>query len=223
GILSDQQLKQTQRILAQLKQQAKATPFAQLTDTIEQDVTAQTRLGADISRLAAQFLGKKAPRFTLTGLDGKPLSAKQRTGKIIVLHFWGYQSEPLVEPYGQIGYLDFLHNRRHKLGVQIFGVAVHESLTPNSAESPKTLRSVRKLREFMNLSYPLTIDDGQLLRKFGDPRTLDAKLPLWVVIAPNGTIAGYQVGLFSIRADEGLKQLDDLLIKLIRQQKAATR
>lgn len=219
-ILSDQQLRQTQAVLAQLEQQAKGTPFARLANNIEQDVTAQTRRGADISRLAATFLGKKAPRFTLTGLNGKPIPAEQWRNKIVVLHFWSYQSEPLVEPYGQIGYLDFLYNRRHKLGVEFFGVAVHPDLSADSADSRKTLRSVRKLKEFMNLSYPLAIDDGQLLRKFGDPRTFDAKLPLWVVITPAGTVAEYKVGLFSIRADEGLKQLDTSLIKLIRQQKA---
>ena len=100
----------------------------------------------------------------------------------------------------------------------MIGVAVNPSL-----ENPRTaraaLRSVKKLREFMNLDYPVAIDGGKVLDSFGDPRRLDAKLPLWVVIDAEGKVAGYKVGFYRIKADEGLKQLDELLIRLIREKR----
>lgn len=72
----------------------------------------------------------------------------------------------------------------------------------------------------MNLSYPLATDTGSVLDKFGDPRRVGAKLPLWIVIDAEGKVAQYQAGFFSINPDEGLRELDDLLVKLIRQAKA---
>ena len=100
----------------------------------------------------------------------------------------------------------------------MIGVAVNPAF-----ENPRTaraaLRSVKKLREFMNLDYPVATDGGKVLESFGDPRRLDAKLPLWVVIDSEGKVAGYKVGFYRIKADEGLRQLDELVIRLIREKR----
>jgi hypothetical protein len=102
----------------------------------------------------------------------------------------------------------------------VYGVAVDGRLADKET-SASAVRSVRKLQSFMNLSYPLTVDDGTLLAKFGDPQRVGAKLPLWVLIAPDGTIAAYKVGLYDIKADEGLKELDAAVVKLIQKNRAA--
>ena len=65
------------------------------------------------------------------------------------------------------------------------------------------------------------IDDGTLLGKFGDPRRLDEKLPLWVVIGTDGKIAHYSTGFFNIKPDQGLKQLEAVIVDLVKQQRAA--
>ena len=44
-------------------------------------------------------------------------------------------------------------------------------------------------------------------------------MPLWVVIDAEGKVAGYKVGFYRIKADEGLRQLDELLIRLIREKR----
>jgi len=126
----------------------------------------------------------------------------------------------LQEPYGQVGYLDFLNNKRKKLGVQIYGVAVDERFG-EAAQAPAAARQARKFIETMNLSYPVTSDAGALLEKFGDPRRVGAKLPLWVVIGGDGKVAHYKAGYYEINPDEGLKKLDESLIDLIRKQRAA--
>ena len=83
------------------------------------------------------------------------------------------------------------------------------------------LRSIRGLKEFMNLGYEITVDDGTLLGKLGDPRRLGAKLPLWVVLGPDGKIVHYHVGFYAIKPDEGLRQLDGIVVDLIKQQRSA--
>ena len=163
-------------------------------------------------------MGRAAPKFSLKSIGNKVIDAKLLSDKIVVLHFWRYQGDKLVEPYGQVGYLDFLNGKRKKLGVQIVGVAVN-SLLEDKAKAAVGLRSARKLKSFMNLGYPIATDDGTVLRKFGDPRRLGAKLPLWVVIGPDGKIEHYKVGFYSINPDEGLRQLDKVVVALIKKQR----
>jgi peroxiredoxin len=194
---------------------AESTPFEQLVATIKSDVVAQLKRVGSVDNLANKFVGKKAPKFKLSSLTGKPIRASERAGKIVVLHFWEYQGKPLVEPYGQVGYLDFLNGKRRKLGVKIYGVAVDARLAKRST-TPAALRSIRKLKSFMNLSYEVAVDDGTTLKLFGDPRAVGAKLPLWVVIDTDGKIKHYKAGFYKIRADEGLRTLDTELIRLIR-------
>jgi hypothetical protein len=131
-----------------------------------------------------------------------------------VLHFWDYRDEPLREPYGQIGYLDFLYHRRKAAGLQVYGVAVNSRLADETTRGAAE-RSVKKLKSFMNLSYPVLLDGGGLLRQFGDPRVIGASLPLFVVVGPEGTIVHYHVGTYEVQQDQGLKELDDVVAGLL--------
>ena len=213
--LNADQIATAQKVIAALEKQAEGTPFATLAAVVSRDVKAQSQRTDDVDSLSKKFVGQVAPEFELTTLDKKTVSSKDLAGKIVVLHFWDYEGEPLAEPYGQVGYLDFLGNKRKKFGIEVVGVAVNESFA-DGAKANGALRSVRKLREFMNLSYPIGIDDSTLLAKFGDPRKLGAKLPLWVVINPDGKIAHYQVGFYAIKPDEGLRPLDEAVMKQIK-------
>lgn len=44
---------------------------------------------------------------------------------MVVLHFWTYRDAPLEEPYGQVGYLDFLYRKRSDAAT-VIGVHVDE-------------------------------------------------------------------------------------------------
>ncbi|RMG38408.1 MAG: hypothetical protein D6725_07185 [Planctomycetota bacterium] len=213
------QLAKVRSVLEQLETLAEGTPAENLVDSIRRDVSGQERREGRIEGLVKQFVGKPAPDFQLRLIDGRTVSRDDLKGKIVVLHFWNYRHEPLKEPYGQVGYLDFLYHRRHKLGVEIIGVAVQQSLS-DPATAGRGRSSVRKLKEFMNLSYPVAVDDGSVLKRFGDPRSFGANLPLYVVVDPEGRIAHYHVGLYRIDPDKGLVELDAVLISLIREARA---
>jgi hypothetical protein len=216
--LSEAQLAIVQEALPSLQKDAADTPFGALVSAIAKDVKTQLLRTDEVARLADKFVGKAVSGLALTLADKSTVAEDQLKGKTTVLHFWEYQAEPLVEPYGQIGYLDFLAGKRRKLGVQVYGVAVDGRFGDPQA-SGAALKSVQKLQQFMNLSYGLALDDGKLLAKLGDPRKHGAKLPLWVVIGPDGKVAHYHAGLYKINPDDGLQQLDDVLVKLIREQK----
>ncbi|MDA0833073.1 MAG: TlpA disulfide reductase family protein [Planctomycetota bacterium] len=215
--LTNEQLASAEPLLSQLETEADETPFGRLASVISRDVKSQLRRAGDVSELEKKFLGKQAPDFMLKTLDRKTLKTEELADKTIVLHFWEYQGEPLIEPYGQVGYLDYLNSRRSKLGTQVIGVAVDPRF--GNDQRGDATRSVRKLQQFMNLSYPIAMDEGKLLEEFGDPRESGAKLPLWVVIGPGGKIVHYHVGYYSINPDEGLRTLDDAVVESIKSNR----
>ncbi len=214
--LSEAQLKLAVDVLPQVQQDAEDTPLSALVSAVSKDVKNQLQRTDEVSRLAEKFVGQPAPKFTLRLTDKIEVSADSLKDKITVLHFWDYQGEPLVEPYGQVGYLEFLYGRRRKLGVQVFGVAV-DARVADERTTAAALKSIQKLKSFMNLDYPIAVDDGKLLTRFGDPPKYGANLPLWVVIGRDGKVAHYHAGFYKINPDEGLRELDDVLIKLIRR------
>lgn len=218
--LSATQLSATSAALPALVEQTADLPLNKLVVAMSRDVRAQSQRAGDVSSLQKKFIGTQLPGFVLPTLKGEQLDSATLKGSIAVLHFWEYQGEPLEEPYGQVGYLDFLLNRRGRLGVRVVGIAVNEEFGKAETQAAAK-RSVKKLRDFMNLGYPIALDNGQLLRQLGDPRQLDASLPLWVVVGPDGKIADYHVGVFPINPDEGLRDLDAVVVRLLRDQRAA--
>jgi alkyl hydroperoxide reductase subunit AhpC len=159
-------------------------------------------------------VGRTAPEFAAEGLNQESLTQKDFQGGVSVLHFWDYRDAPLQEPYGQIGYLDFLAQRRKAEGVKVYGVAVDGRLA-EQAQRGQALRGIRKLKSFMNLSYPILLDSGSLIRKFGDPRPAGAELPLFVVIGPDGKIVHYHAGLYEVDRNEGLRELGAAVSKAL--------
>ncbi len=190
------------------------TPFAALAGVIRKAVTAGQQRDQAITDLAAKFVGRPAPPIAVTPLDGGEPLALSKPGKITVLHFWEYQEKPLAEPYGQIGYLDFLA-QKHKDSVQVVGIISHKQI-----QDPKTaklaLQSARKLREFMNVGYPLGHETKGALTALGDPRTFDVNLPLWVVIGKDGTVLHYHVGYYEVDSSRGLEELDGVIEKALK-------
>lgn len=218
--LTKEQLELANTVEEQLQAEADETPFARLAATVRRDVKRQGRRYDDVVKLASKYLGRPAPQFSLSTTDRKEITPETMAGNVIVLHFWDYKFEPLVEPYGQAAYLDFSYNRYKKLGVQVYGVAVNSHFNEDST-SAAAKRSVRKFYDFMKISYPVAYDAGELIGKFGDPRRVGAQLPLWVVIDSEGNISHYKTGFYDINPDEGLRTLDRAVGKAVRAKRNA--
>lgn len=201
--------------LPELKQKINAGPLASLVRAIERDSQLQSDRVSSVAELSAQRIGQTAPKFTAPALDaegpaGQGLTDAALGGQVTVLHFWEYRDTPLKEPYGQVGYLDFLHNRYKDRGVRVYGVAVDGRLA-NAQNRAAALRSVRKFRAFMNVGFPQLLDAGDMLEQFGDPRIVGVQLPLFVVIGPDRKIIHYHAGFYDVDRDQGLKELDSVV------------
>ena len=71
---------------------------------------------------------------------------------------------------------------------------------------------------FMNLSYPVLLDDGVVLKQFGDPRLVGSQLPLFVVIGPDSKIEHYFVGCYEVDRDAGLRVLDQVITDTLKKR-----
>ena len=216
--LTADQLKSVQAELPQIEKQAEETPWSRVVAAISRDLQHQQKRLAGVAGLQKKLVGQTAPQWNLKLTDGTSISNSDVNGKVVVLHFWQYRGEPLSEPYGQIGYLDFLNNKRKKLGVRVIGINIDERFA-DSEKKEAAIRSMKKLLEFMNVGYDMAIDDGSTLADYGDPRALGAPLPLWIVIGHDGKVTHYHNGFYDIKPDEGLKQLDEAVIEALRRQK----
>ena len=194
---------------------ASGTPLEMLVRQMKTDVEQQQKRLESTTSLASKLMHTDAPQFVLSLMDGGKLESESLKGKTVILHFWDYRDAPLSEPYGQTGYLEFLFNQKKKMNVIVVGVSTNPDLQ-STENLNRGRRSVRKLSEFMNLSYPVGHDDGTLLKAFGDPRDTRGQLPLWIVLNADGKVAHYHAGFYEVDAAQGLKDLEAVLAELIR-------
>ena len=217
--LTPVQWKAAQDSIGAIEKGAEGTAWSKLTGIIARDLLQQQRRLEGVAGLEKKFVGQPAPKLILKRADGSAIPEAELQGKVVVLHIWEYRNENLAEPYGQVGYLDFLNTKRKKLGVKVIGVNV-DSRFADAEKSGVAGRSMKKLQEFMNLAYDVAIDDGATLSQFGDPRTLGSPLPLWIVIGHDGRVVHYHIGFYDIKPDEGLKLLDEAVIEALRKARS---
>lgn len=213
--LSAEQLKLLESHLPAAKTAVADAALARIVGSAERDLKQQTGRNEALDQLVAKQLGRKVEPFNLDGLDGAKLSETDLSERVTVLHLWDYRDEPLKEPYGQVGYLEFLYAKHRDAGLKVVGIAI-DGRFQSPATTKQAAAGVRKLKTFMNLSYPILFDGGDFIRQFGDPRLVGGQLPLFIVVGPKGEIAHYKVGHYSLDRDAGLKELDAEVKKLLK-------
>jgi peroxiredoxin len=190
--------------LPSLKKQSSDTLLASLAQTVASQVKAHDERSSALSAVRSQALGKPLPPFELNDLANKPWSNATLQGKVVVLHFWTYRDENLQEPYGQVGYLDYLARQHEGANVQVLGIAV----PAENAEAGTSARvAARRFRDFMNVSYPILLDEGSLLKKLSNVPRSELPLPLFVVVDAAGKVVEFHAGFYNVKRDEGLSEL----------------
>jgi cytochrome c biogenesis protein CcmG/thiol:disulfide interchange protein DsbE len=104
---------------------------------------------------ADPLVGKAAPAFTLSQLDGKRLSLASLKGKVALLNFWDFGCPSCNL---EVKHLQRLHRMYAGEGLRVVGIA-------ELAEEPRQVKQF--LREY-EASYPVLLDpDQHVARKFG--------------------------------------------------------
>lgn len=210
---TEEQLKAAQALVAVLEK----SPLPLAASVLEQavrEIDQQLKTRSDVDKLARGIVGKEAPDFELRDLLGRTVRLRDLRGKVVVLHFWSYGDEVLEAPYGEVGYLDYIVRRFRDKGVVVLGVATQNDLL-DATRRARALRRIRQFTRFMNLSYPVLIDDLGVIDRFGDPRRVKGQLPLYVVIDRDGVVRAYHAGHWAAAPDQGLVELETLLSGLI--------
>jgi peroxiredoxin len=202
-------IREQKSTLAPWREHAVLGPVVQ---SIEQESRRERDRAGALATLREKAIGKEQSLFGLKDAQAKPIALDQLAGQVVVLHFWEYKDAPLVEPYGQVGYVDFLYRKPRDGKLRVFGVVVDSRWADESTRRP-VIASAQKLTNFMNLSYPLLFDDGKVLQQFGDPRPAGSKLPLFVVIGRDGKIVEYHAGPYEVTRDRGIEELEKIVTK----------
>lgn len=208
--LTSEQTQPLNELREKLFESAELTALKSFAKEVNEQLLTLANRQTRVDDLAGNMLQQTAPRFTLSTLDEKALNSTDYAGKTVVLHFWDYTNETLEQPYGQVGYLDFLANRWKDRNVVVLGVAVNSQLN-DPATRAKSIRAIRHLRQFMRLSYDVVFDPGAALNSFGNPTRLGEDLPLWIVIGPDGKVAHYKTGFYEVDNRVGLTALNTIL------------
>lgn len=202
--------------MPQLLEKSAGTTLHEYILNINKSVQLQKSRNQRVQGLANSMIGQKLPQFNLQRLSGEEVPSSSLRGKSVVLHFWDYTNQTLEQPYGQIGYLDFINNRWEGKNVQIYGVAINSKLQ-DPEQKQQAIRDIKKLKQFMKLGYEIMSDPGSALNSFGNPTRLGQELPLWIVLSPQGEIVHYQTGFFPVDPKVGLKEIDSLLQKYVSE------
>ena len=111
---SDEQLALLRENVERLVKVSVETPLESIGQTLADDIKNQKGRNNSVAVLAERAMNKSLGDFGDLEFDtyrGAELNADTLKGKVTILHFWEYKDSPLAEPYGQVGYLDFLLRR----------------------------------------------------------------------------------------------------------------
>ena len=213
-VWNDEQLEAFREDIDRLVSVSEQTPLSAVARLAQADLKTQKGRSGGVATLMTRAIGKvvQEPGFEL--YRGSEYSDDSLLGGVTVLHFWEYRSSPLEQPYGQVGYLDFLYRKYKDQGVNVVGV-VANTLLEDPAERSRVRVNARKFASFMNLSFPIVADVKQYIGKIGDPRGAGAKLPLFIVLDQKGRIVHYKAGFYEVDRDLGLKSLDNVVKQLL--------
>ncbi|MDR6998595.1 thiol-disulfide oxidoreductase ResA [Neobacillus niacini] len=121
-------------------------------------------------------IGKQAPDFVLTDMQGKKHRLSDYKGQGVFLNFWGTWCKPCER---EMPYINNQYQQFKDKGVQVLAVDINES---NIA--------VNQFAERYKLDFPIVIDkDKQVMNVYGiDP------LPATFLIDKNGNVVKYFTG-----------------------------
>lgn len=122
-------------------------------------------------------VGKEAPDFVLTDLNGKEQQLSKYKGQGVLLNFWGTWCKPCER---EMPYLEKISQVMKDQGVKVIAVNIGESDF-----------SVRKYAEQHNLTFPIVNDtDGQVQSVYG----IGKILPATYLIDKHGKVVKFHPG-----------------------------
>jgi peroxiredoxin len=139
-------------------------------------------------RYKERFIGRPAPDFTLSDLQGKEVRLSALRGKVVLLNFWYSSCGPCRR---EVPDLITLHRLRAKDGLEILGVNLDDILTPGTQQVPLKL-----FLEEYKVPYRVLLADDQVFDLYGGVPVQ----PISFVVDRKGTVVKVFWGAFPGKA-----------------------
>jgi thiol-disulfide isomerase/thioredoxin len=161
---------------------------------IQQSRDSQAVLVADDSggmpHMTSPLVGKKAPAFTLTDLNGKKVSLSNYKGKAVQINFWATWCAPCKI---ETPWLLELKKQYADQGFEILGVSVDDLDKDDPKKLASDIADISKGAQQLHISYPVLIDGDSIATPYGNVEVY----PTSFFVDRNGTIVGASMGLTS--------------------------
>jgi peroxiredoxin len=129
-------------------------------------------------------IGKEAPDFTLTNLDGESIRLSSLKGKGVFVNFWGTWCEPCKR---EMPYMESQYQKMKNDGIEILAVNIAESHLVASSFTEK-----------LGVTFPVLLDkDRKVMNRYGV-----TFLPSSIFIDKNGKVVAHHVGELNERMIE---------------------
>jgi thiol-disulfide isomerase/thioredoxin len=148
-------------------------------------LTIPSSFGGVAEAANAELVGKDAPPFEVKGLDGQTYRLSDFKGKPLLLDFWATWCAPCRD---SVPVVESLYDEYRDQGLSVLAV---------SSEDPEVVKTFLQGAPF---PYPAVIGDEAGI----EGSYLITLYPTFVMIGPDGRIAGYQGGFPGAR---GLRRL----------------
>ena len=146
--------------------------------------------GDGMPHMTSPLVGKPAPNFTLTDVEGKKVSLANYKGKAIQLNFWATWCAPCKI---ETPWLVDLEKQYSPQGFEILGVSFDDL----DKDEPKLLAKekvdIAKSAEQLGIHYPVLLDGDSIAKPYGDPDVF----PTSIFVNRSGKITAVTFGLTS--------------------------
>ncbi|UJA80500.1 thiol-disulfide oxidoreductase ResA [Bacillus cereus] len=135
-------------------------------------------------------IGKEAPNFVVTDLEGKKIELKDLKGKGVFLNFWGTWCKPCEK---EMPYMNELYPEYKEKGVEIIAL-----------DADETEIAVKNFVKQYDLKFPVAIDKGgEIIKTYGV-----VPLPTSFLIDKDGKVIQEIIG------EQTKEQLEEYLKKI---------
>lgn len=129
------------------------------------------------SAAALPAIGQTAPDFTLTGLDGRPVTLSALRGKVVVVSFWATWCPPCRQ---EMPSMELLHQELADEGLVILAVNVEK----------QGRQTVAKFFQTLDVTFPVVIDEEESVQNLYGV----SKFPESFVVGKDGVITEKIIG-----------------------------